>query len=323
MGLTDRRQIARPDRRGQPSWQHPSPRPSAADGLRNTVVTMLGSGILAIFLQLICEYLALRGVISLRLAWIVLVFAWAIGSIGIAASEIVWGQRIRYRVPLGFAASVILAAALFGLDWSVSAIAGSSALLSNINEQDRRAQIAEMDELNTFLYSATKNNFYYDVTLRDNIARIARNVQRNKPPDGEAMAGGGQGILSSRRIQINGLKHAVIASGNEHVVSVLSLPTVYTDMKDTLSYFASSDKLPSAVVTLLSKLGRDIDSAAAGILDCLGDKYQKSPKLFLDDLDLHSPDFDNVRDDCTPRAPHVRTDMDSIHAELRRNLEGQ
>jgi hypothetical protein len=50
----------------------------------------------------------------------ILVFAWAIGTLGIAASGWIWGKPFVHRIRLGIFASAVLGLALFGLDaWTV------------------------------------------------------------------------------------------------------------------------------------------------------------------------------------------------------------
>lgn len=87
---------------------------------RALLIALTGSNIFALIVGGIYEYLSLRGVISMSAAWIVLVFVWLLGVIGIVISEFVWGKGIKHRIWWGTGASVVLGLILFGFNSVVS-----------------------------------------------------------------------------------------------------------------------------------------------------------------------------------------------------------
>lgn len=92
------------------------------NGRQPVIKALLGSNIFGLFIGGIYEYLSLRGVVSMKLAWLVLIFAWGVGVIGIVLSEWIWGQEIRHKVRWGIVGSVVLAALLLAIHVSVNSI---------------------------------------------------------------------------------------------------------------------------------------------------------------------------------------------------------
>ena len=82
--------------------------------------SVLGSAALAIVLDAIWCYFAVSGLVHTGSARSILVFAWAIGTLGIVISDWIWGKPFVHRVRLGVFASAILGIMLIGLDaWTV------------------------------------------------------------------------------------------------------------------------------------------------------------------------------------------------------------
>lgn len=166
--------------RGLPWWQRPSP--DSPGNLRTAILAAAGSSFLSLFVTAICEYLTLRGIISVGAAWIVLAFAWAIGVIGIVLSEIVWGQKLRYRACIGITAAVLLGGSLWAFDLLVSAVSGQSALARSAVTAD---QVAEMERLAALIGSKDelqlRDDFDFPTLEQLNIL-IERNALENCQP---------------------------------------------------------------------------------------------------------------------------------------------
>jgi hypothetical protein len=80
----------------------------------------MGSNVFSLIVGGIYEYLSLRGVISMKAAWVVLVFVWLLGVINIVISEWVWGKGPKQRIWTGIVAALVLGAILAGFDAVVS-----------------------------------------------------------------------------------------------------------------------------------------------------------------------------------------------------------
>jgi hypothetical protein len=87
---------------------------------RALLIALTSSNIFALIIGGIYEYLALRGVVSTRAAWAVLVFVWLLGVVPIVISERVWGKGPRQRIWSGIIAAVVLGAILVGFDTFIS-----------------------------------------------------------------------------------------------------------------------------------------------------------------------------------------------------------
>lgn len=117
------------DSRRSVRWWEREVRKNEGQGdIRRVLGAGLGSGVLSLVIAGIYEYFSLRGVISVALAWVILVGVWIIAVTGVVISEIVWGQRLRYRAVIGVGFAVALGLGLFGLDKVTSLIVGASAL---------------------------------------------------------------------------------------------------------------------------------------------------------------------------------------------------
>jgi len=81
--------------------------------LLKMVAALIGSNVFALFVGAIYEYLALLGVISVAYAWIVLLFAWIILTLGIFSSEWIWSTTRVQRI-WGAVASILVGLILFG-----------------------------------------------------------------------------------------------------------------------------------------------------------------------------------------------------------------
>jgi hypothetical protein len=83
---------------------------------------LFASGAFVLFVPTIYEYLALAGVVdSMIAARIVLIFAVAIGFLGVLVSEIMWGKTLKRKVLTALFTAVVLALGLWALDaWTVS-----------------------------------------------------------------------------------------------------------------------------------------------------------------------------------------------------------
>ncbi|MGI8772410.1 MAG: hypothetical protein ACR2JE_13350 [Acidobacteriaceae bacterium] len=80
----------------------------------------LASGAFALFIAAVYEYLSLAGVFGMNPARAALIFAWAIGVLGVCASRPFQRRPGKGRVLIGALSGVVLAASLFGLDqWTV------------------------------------------------------------------------------------------------------------------------------------------------------------------------------------------------------------
>jgi hypothetical protein len=97
---------------------------------RALLIALTGSNVFALMVGGVYEYLSLRGLISMKFAWAVLVFVWLLGVVGIVISEFVWGRGIKRRLWWGAGASIILGLILFAFDRGVSAIVRSQATVS-------------------------------------------------------------------------------------------------------------------------------------------------------------------------------------------------
>jgi hypothetical protein len=95
-------------------------------GTRGVVLGLFGSNIFSLFVAGLYEFLALRGVINMMAAWVVLLATWLIGVIGICLSEWVWGGTMKQRFWTGSLAAVILGIVLFGLNELVDHIAATA-----------------------------------------------------------------------------------------------------------------------------------------------------------------------------------------------------
>jgi hypothetical protein len=87
---------------------------------RPLVLAILGSNLFALFMGGLYEYLSLRGVVSMKLAWVILVFVWVIGGVAIVTSEWVFGKSIKHKFRWGVVACACLGLLLFGFHNGVS-----------------------------------------------------------------------------------------------------------------------------------------------------------------------------------------------------------
>jgi hypothetical protein len=87
---------------------------------RTLLIALTGSNIFALCVGGIYEYLSLRGVISVSAAWVVLLFVWLLGIVGIVISEWVWGKGIKHRIWSGIGTAFVLGLLLFGFDRAVT-----------------------------------------------------------------------------------------------------------------------------------------------------------------------------------------------------------
>jgi hypothetical protein len=238
-----------------PWWRRlflrPHPIPTPQRHLRENALAVLGSGILSLFVMLVFEYLSLRGVINMALAWATLGIAWLVGVCGIILSEIVWGQTLRNRITIGFVASALLGIALIALDRSISIIVGTSALTEN--SVVLRTQIDELDHLNAFLNVITRENFYLPVMVAENVARIKYNLQHDTPANQGATNRGEQVLLHSGSVSRR--KYDLQTNIDNQSIELVTLPAAYTEMLQTLHDFTLSDKLPKEVIEPLEQLG--------------------------------------------------------------------
>jgi hypothetical protein len=93
-----------------------APTPQGAKFLR----AILGCAAFSIFLDAVWSYFAVSGLVHMESARAILIFAWLIGTVGIVVSDRVWAKQFVHRVRLSFAASILLAVLLLGLDaWTI------------------------------------------------------------------------------------------------------------------------------------------------------------------------------------------------------------
>jgi hypothetical protein len=100
--------------------------PTPDKDLRSLIGMCIGSGVAALVVEFVFEFYALKGVISMKYAWICLAIAWAIGVTGIVISEVVWFKGLRHRLITGVIASVILAVALLSINYGASRMVDNS-----------------------------------------------------------------------------------------------------------------------------------------------------------------------------------------------------
>jgi hypothetical protein len=102
--------------------QPPLPSPAPLAPAHGLLAALMGSNVVALIVGGLYEYLSLRGVVSMGLAWVVLIFVWLLGVFGIVLSEYVWGKGQPHRIRYGFIAAIASAILLFGFHKGVSAV---------------------------------------------------------------------------------------------------------------------------------------------------------------------------------------------------------
>lgn len=130
----------------------PTPVPESAEEGAKTkrlVTGVLASNIFSLFCGCLFAYLSTSGLVHMSTARVILCFSWVIGSVGIVASEVVWGTKLKHKISICIGSVLLLGAWLYGLDaWTVRHLPPKNAdpVMQKLGLLEQRLDASVVDE---------------------------------------------------------------------------------------------------------------------------------------------------------------------------------